>query len=50
MKKTLLIGLVLLLTSGMAIAQQNGGPEGPRAVMEIWLTTTAATPAIRSIA
>ena len=28
MKKTLLIALVLLLTSGMAIAQQNGGPEG----------------------
>ena len=28
MKKTLLIALVLLLTSGMAIAQQNGGP-GP---------------------
>ena len=26
MKKTLLIALVLLLTSGMAIAQQNGGP------------------------
>jgi Spy/CpxP family protein refolding chaperone len=30
MKKTLLIALVLLLTSGMAIAQQNGGPEGPQ--------------------
>ena len=31
MKKTLLIALVLLLTSGMAIAQQNGGqgPGGP---------------------
>jgi len=28
MKKTLLIALVLLLTSGMAIAQQNGG-QGP---------------------
>ena len=28
MKKTLLIALVLLLTSGMAIAQQNGGPDG----------------------
>ena len=28
MKKTLLIALVLTLTSGMAIAQQNGGPEG----------------------
>jgi Spy/CpxP family protein refolding chaperone len=28
MKKTLLIALVLLLTSGMAIAQQRGGP-GP---------------------
>jgi len=28
MKKTLLIALVLLLTSGMAIAQQNGG-HGP---------------------
>jgi len=28
MKKTLLIALVLLLTSGMVIAQQNGGPEG----------------------
>jgi len=28
MKKTLLIALVLLLTSGMAIAQQNGGSEG----------------------
>jgi hypothetical protein len=26
MKKTLLIALVLLLTSGMAIAQQKGGP------------------------
>jgi len=26
MKKTLLIALVLLLTSGMAIAQQRGGP------------------------
>jgi len=30
MKKTLLIALVLLLSSGMAIAQQNGGPEGPQ--------------------
>ena len=30
MKKTLLIALVLLLTSGMAIAQQNGGQEGPQ--------------------
>ena len=28
MKKTLLIALVLILTSGMAIAQQNGGPDG----------------------
>ena len=28
MKKTLLIALVLILTSGMAIAQQNGGGEG----------------------
>lgn len=28
MNKTLLIALVLLLTSGMAIAQQNGGPDG----------------------
>lgn len=28
MKKTLLIAFVLLLTSGMAIAQQNGGPDG----------------------
>lgn len=28
MKKTLLTALVLLLTSGMAIAQQNGGSEG----------------------
>jgi len=27
MKKTLLIALVLLLTSGMAIAQQYGGPD-----------------------
>ena len=28
MKKTLLIALVLMLTSGMAVAQQNGGPDG----------------------
>ena len=28
MKKTLLIALVLLLSSGMAIAQQQGGPGG----------------------
>jgi Spy/CpxP family protein refolding chaperone len=28
MKKTFLIALVLMLTSGMAIAQQNGGGEG----------------------
>lgn len=30
MKKTLLIALILILSSGIAIAQQNGSQEGPR--------------------